>query len=250
MVKHIAELNERITLLNTEIEEQKSDASYLKAELKQIYEQIDSFTTDLKEIKEIKEIKEKLVVLEVAQVNLKNKFIQHNNSQGIKNSNEISKIMEATDNVKIATDLIFKENREMKKEVNSIKVGLESELQLLRSENELLLREHKRIYGKNRDVEGAFMHLIDEYKTTQGNKQKALTSINRSTPEKSLELVSIQVSEVGKKNLNYAKKFRNLCRYPKISDYLTKSLDTKTRSINNMKGSYKSILERSRDYFN
>lgn len=242
-IKQIKELSERMAMLGTEMGEQKNDVNYIKAELKESYEQVESIRSSFKELKG------RCAFVEVSQSALKNQFAQYrSNSQDVKES-EMRRIVETSESVKLTADLIFKENAIIKKDINSIKSSLEGELQLLRSENESLLREHDRIYGKNRDVEGAFMHLIDEYKSIQSTKHKTLVSVSRttvpglirSTPEKSLELAPVQPVEVARKNLTYVRKFRNMCKHSRIGEYLTKSFDSKTQAGNNGKGSHKEM---------
>jgi len=117
-------------------------------------------------------IRKKFAFLESKQLMLATEFTEKNSvGAGIEQGNN-KKLLEMAESVKNASSIIYKENAVLKKYFDETKNSLENELQKLRSENELVIKEFERMYGKNREMEVAYNGIKEEFKGIIEYEQK------------------------------------------------------------------------------
>ena len=77
---------------------------------------------------------------------------------------DVKKLYELGEAIKGTAKIIFSESSSMRRDFEATKGILDSEINRLRSENEMLLREYERLYENNRNTESTFKQFKEECK--------------------------------------------------------------------------------------
>ena len=136
----------------------------------------------------------KSVGLELKQISLSDQLNEVSNRNLGITQNDLDKNIEVSEKITNISSVIFKENEEMREYFNKVKSELEILIQQLNIENSFLLKEHERIYVKNRNIESEFTQLKNEYKNS--------TNANNTFYKRSKEIINTPLSSTENRKLN------------------------------------------------
>ena len=220
------------------LEIQKSEVQHCKTEIEKDNEKIKEFEET------VDQLWKKHIFLESKQHSLSEKLVEVNKEEQEVNKDE-AKALDIEERIKAASRFLFKENEEMKKYFNKTKTELEVQIQRLKTENDLLLREHKRIYEDNRKIESRFSKLKKDctslvnapihsktfylHKQYDSLKIPLTSGSDRMVPKQLTENQELNVMYIPKQSSEpykinvQARKYKTLYKPVNVSDYLDKS---------------------------
>eukprot|EP00826_Nyctotherus_ovalis_P047740 TRINITY_DN5534_c0_g1_i8.p1 TRINITY_DN5534_c0_g1~~TRINITY_DN5534_c0_g1_i8.p1 ORF type:complete len:259 (+),score=74.67 TRINITY_DN5534_c0_g1_i8:144-920(+) len=147
---------------------------------------------------------------------------------------DLKELFELSEAIKGTSKVILRENEVVRKDFECTKNVLSSELQRLRTENELLLRENERIYERARDIESLFNKVNVEYQRVAKN-QRAAESVprlafkphsERPTPKEmplALPSQGLHTTMVNYRRNVQAKRLKNVYRLSSMSEAMNNS---------------------------